>query len=67
MGRRKKTMTKIDDDWDAFRHDMRTGTIDANKTYHIYMGGGVWISSTGSKILKSLEEIDKIFEGRDGE
>lgn len=60
-------MKTINDDWNAFCHDMRTGNIDVHKTYSIYMGGGVWISSTGAKILESLEELDKIFETEEGE
>lgn len=60
-------MKTINDDWDAFSNDMRTGNIDANRTYRLYMGGGVWISSTGAKILESLEEIDKIFDMKEGE
>lgn len=60
-------MKTINDDFDAFCHDMRTGNIDVNKTYRLYMGGVVWISSTGAKILESLDEIDKIFETKEGE
>lgn len=63
IGMKGNTMKRINDDWDDFRQDMRTGKIwNVNRTYHLYMGGGVWISSTGDKIRKTLEEFDKIFE-----
>ncbi|MCK9435006.1 MAG: hypothetical protein M0R32_09360 [Candidatus Cloacimonetes bacterium] len=59
-------MKAITDDFEAFCHDMRTGQIDINKTYHCYMGSGLYLSAKGSDILKSLEELDSIFE-KEGE